>query len=285
MSRVLSSLRQLIPAAAWKRVKNSFLFVRHRSCAANVYHCTVYRTGSQWIRGILSDWRVIRYGGLLPEFHPQRIYGTAERPDLTLSRPFPFAEPFAPGQVVTLYASYDNYLRLSKPASYRTFFVFRDPRDIIVSHYFSALRGARLVRSDPHSRELASAEDGISLVIDELEHMGLFSSLESWTAVSAVDEHVRLVRFEDLIGPEGFDAFWDLMAHCDIAIPGAVLCRVLQDHSFSSLSGGRQPGEEDISSHYRKGVAGDWRNHFTDQHLEKFVEVAGDLVALSGYQW
>ncbi|HUW09082.1 MAG TPA: sulfotransferase domain-containing protein, partial [Anaerolineae bacterium] len=71
----------------------------------------------------------------------------------------------------------------------------------------------------------------------------------------------------------------------DIAIPDRVLHSVLEAHSFRVLAGGRQPGEEDTASHYRKGIAGDWRNHFTDAHVERFKAVSNDLVTLLGYEW
>jgi len=29
------------------------------------------------------------------------------------------------------------------------------------------------------------------------------------------------------------------------------------------ISGGRKPGQEDLNSHFRKGIAGDWRDQFT----------------------
>lgn len=280
----LSPVKRLVPTPVKNRLKTSSLFVRHRSSSVNVYHCSVYRTGSQWIRSIMSDRRVIRYSGLLHLFEARRVFGTPERPDRTIRAKFPFTEPFPAGRIVTLYASYHNYQRIPKPRSYRSFFVFRDPRDIIVSHYFSRLRSAQVMRPERSDLKLPDAEEGIALAIDELDRMGMFSSLASWTTVPQNDRHVRLVRFEDLIGPEASEAFRSIMDHCDIAIPESSLRQLLQDHSFRSLSGGREPGLEDTSSHYRKGIAGDWRNHLTENHLERLQAVSGDLVALCGYE-
>jgi len=54
--------------------------------------------------------------------------------------------------------------------------------------------------------------------------------------------------------------------------------------SFERLSGGRERGDEESSSFYRKGVAGDWRNVFTAEDRRVFKEAAGDLLIELGYE-
>jgi hypothetical protein len=46
----------------------------------------------------------------------------------------------------------------------------------------------------------------------------------------------------------------------------------------------RKRGQEDSSSRYRKGVAGDWRNVFTEEDQRTFMEVAGTLLVKLGYE-
>ena len=283
-SSIVALVKRLVPIAVKNRLKVSPFFVRYRSSSVNVYHCTVYRTGSQWMRRILTDRRVCRYSGQLYEMHFQRIFGTAEHPDQTVTyEVFPYAEPFRKGWIVSLYASHENYAHIPKPENHKTFFVFRNPRDIVVSHYFASRRDAQNLNS-PHYRKLANPEDGIPWMIDTLENMGLFSSLRSWASMPEDDSRLLLLRFEDLTGPRQFEVFRNLFAYCDIDMPDGVLRELLEDHSFRALSGGRRPGEEDVVSHYRKGIAGDWKNHFTDEHIEKFRAVTNDLATLTGYE-
>jgi hypothetical protein len=52
---------------------------------------------------------------------------------------------------------------------------------------------------------------------------------------------------------------------------------------FDARSGGRRAGQEDTASHYRKGVAGDWVDHFTPVHVEAFQERFGGLLDRLGY--
>ena len=47
---------------------------------------------------------------------------------------------------------------------------------------------------------------------------------------------------------------------------------------------GRAPGAEDRGSFIRKGVAGDWVNHFTRETAELFDELAGDALVALGYE-
>ena len=54
--------------------------------------------------------------------------------------------------------------------------------------------------------------------------------------------------------------------------------------SFERLSKGRERGQEDTSSFYRKGVAGDWKNYFTERDKEIYKEEAGELLIELGYE-
>jgi hypothetical protein len=49
------------------------------------------------------------------------------------------------------------------------------------------------------------------------------------------------------------------------------------------LSGGRNPGEENRDSFFRKGVPGDWRRHFGDAVAAEFREQAGTWLDRFGY--
>lgn len=63
----------------------------------------------------------------------------------------------------------------------------------------------------------------------------------------------------------------------------ATLAKVIDESSFKNASGGRQPGEEDANSFLRKGIAGDWVNHFDEEAVERFERCAGDFLRNLGY--
>jgi hypothetical protein len=54
--------------------------------------------------------------------------------------------------------------------------------------------------------------------------------------------------------------------------------------SFKKLSKGRMRGQEDPTSFFRKGIAGDWRNVFTEQDKVLFKKEAGSLLIRLGYE-
>lgn len=63
-----------------------------------------------------------------------------------------------------------------------------------------------------------------------------------------------------------------------------VTARCLERASFERRAGGRVRGEEDPRSHQRKGIAGDWKNVFTERDKAIFKESAGDLLIKLGYE-
>jgi hypothetical protein len=236
----------------------------------NVYHFTVRKTASQWMKALLSDPVVYRYSGLL--LFDRRLQ----------KRSYPHAVPA--GRVVSaLFASHERYLVVPKPSSHRAFFILRDPRDIVVSSYYS-LRTSHTPMGDiPRQRSILqqkSKRDGLLHVINHLRDTRMFATLRSW-AVAPSAETFALFRYEDLTGERQRDEVERLMRHCGIAIPPDELTSLLARYSFANLRG--DGGGGGPVSHYRKGKAGDWRNHFDDEIYEAFTAATGDLVEVLGY--
>lgn len=267
--------RLLSPEAEYRlrRVANRFIPVAHRSANAMVYHACVWKTASQWVRVVLSDPRVYRYSGLSVSL-PNRWLAA----DPAASRP--------PGRaiVAALVRDHPYFARLPKPANHFAFFVKRDPRDLIVSYYFSNRFSHPLDAEIGRERALLatmSERDGLIHTIGRFERF--VAILASWEAAAAADPRIAIVRYEDLTGADQFAAWQALMARADIAIPDDVLARVLDTYAFARITGGRRPGEEAIADKYRKGIAGDWRNHFDPPMLALFEDRYGDLARRLGY--
>jgi hypothetical protein len=236
----------------------------------NVYHCTVRKSASQWMKALLSDPIVYRYSGLV--LFDRRVQ----------KRSYPHAVPT--GRVVSaLFPSYERFKATPKPDNHRAFFVARDPRDIVVSSYYS-LRTSHTPMGDiPQQRralQQKSKKDGLLHIIGHLSETGLFSSLRSW-ALAPSSETIALFRYEDLTGERQRPEVERLMRHCGIAIPPDELTALLARYSFANLRGDQGGGG--TVSHYRKGKAGDWRNHFDDEISEAFTSATGDLVEILGY--
>lgn len=66
-------------------------------------------------------------------------------------------------------------------------------------------------------------------------------------------------------------------------IPAEVILGIVYRNRYEKVAG-REKGEEDPSSHYRKGKAGDWCNYFTPYHVRVFKEMFPELVTKLGYE-
>lgn len=244
--------------------------VESHSDYENVYHCAVRKTASQWIKAMLSDPVVYRHSGLLP-YDP---------------RPYRWRHPqaFPPGRSVScLFISHPRFAAVAKPDRYRTFFVLRDPRDIVVSSYFSTRSSHTPMGDIPEVRKVLQEKplkEGLLYVIGHLAAKGTFRNLRLWATAPAA-ESVRLFRYEDLTGERQAAEVDLLMRHCGISLPPAELAGLLSRYSFSRMRGGREV--TGAVSHYRKGQPGDWRNHFDDDVYAAFAAATGDLIELLGY--
>ena len=242
----------------------------------NVYYATIQKTGTHWFKAIFEDERIQRYSGLWS--YPGHRYEWGE-----------FIKTFPPHHFVpALFMPYGLYEEISKPDHYRTFYVVRDPRDIVVSWYFSARDTHRLTGKvalhRPTLRSL-SQEDGITYAIEVLSYT--FAFMRSWAYAAPRDPAVRIVRFEEMTRApfEGFRALFD---HCQIPVPDATLREVLSDYTKEAM---RQRDEDrgflrqrtlSDASHYRPGGSS-WQEAFTPAHHDQFAAANGDILSLLGY--
>jgi Sulfotransferase domain len=251
------------------------LRIKQRSPFDNIYHCCTQKTASQWFRGIFADPVFTDYTGLesIP-FIDLGLRGTR------FERPFPLCS------VVThLYIDYPTYQAIPKPGRYRAFFVMRDPRDAVISWYFSARYSHALLAPIPEMRLALQDMDlhaGLKYIIDRLEEYGSFAAQRSWLDAS-VDVDVQLFRYEDL-ARDNREFLHRLLDYLEVPLPAGAFEALYNRHNFARLALGREQGTEDINSHYRKGIVGDWRNHFDDEVTRHFRRVTGDTLERLGYE-
>src|SRR5262249_48297045 len=93
----------------------------------------------------------------------------------------------------------------------------------------------------------------------------------------------RLIRYEDLLEKDEEVLVRLLQWECGLPIEEERLRSIIRANRFESLTG-RPRGQEDVTSHERKGVAGDWRNYFTDRVKRAFKARFGDLLVATGYK-
>jgi hypothetical protein len=74
-----------------------------------------------------------------------------------------------------------------------------------------------------------------------------------------------------------------LLDFLELPIAEPVLNDMIHRSSFRFVTR-RSEGKGSSSDFYRKGIAGDWINHFSDEQKEQFSRLAGDLLVEFGYE-
>jgi hypothetical protein len=141
--------------------------------------------------------------------------------------------------------------------------VYRDGRDVAVSDSFHLAR--------QYGKQM-SFEDRVDRWRDAMEAQIRYSR----------EYGVHTVSFEALL-ERPRDVLPGLMAYLGLNPTQAITDDMIHRSSFEFVTG-RQRGDGDSGAFYRKGVAGDWRNHYSDGEKQVFSERAGELLVELGYE-
>jgi hypothetical protein len=170
------------------------------------------------------------------------------------------------------------------------YFIFRDPRDVAVSHVFyvtdmepdhvhhayyqslpdfdSRLRASILGRSDP-------AVAGQAAEVEFPDMAGRFAPYLGWLDQPSVLK----IHFEDLVNDRTRSL--DLILDHLLARIGAQTLRANRAQILESLEASINPAR---SPTFRSGKTGEWRKYFTGEHKRIFKDVAGSLLVKLGYE-
>ncbi len=164
------------------------------------------------------------------------------------------------------------------------YFIYRDPRDMLVSQVFFATDmhgehgmhdyynslpdfGARL-----NAAITGIDRDGLKMVSVKQRYEGVFQWLDA-----SRQKNVMCIRFEDLINNRDatLNAMLDEVEKTGYKIPTP------REKALSILVDAIQPKK---SHTFRSGKTGGWNQHFTEDHKKLFKDVAGDLLVNLGYE-
>jgi hypothetical protein len=229
-----------------------------------VFHVTHWKAGSQWIYKILRNCCPDR---IVPPETEQAWRHLVE-----------------PGRVYpTVYMSKQQLDRLTLPHGATRFVVIRDLRDTLVSAYFSFKLSHPIIPGFSialrNVLQNVDTERGLVYLMDHFLETCAAIQL-SW--LEASDELV--LRYEDLLTNDLTLLESALLDHCRLPVTREKLREAVLAARFEVLTGGRARGHEDLTAHERKGVSGDWRNHFTSRVKRAFKARYGGLLVASGYE-
>jgi hypothetical protein len=163
-----------------------------------------------------------------------------------------------------------------------TFFIYRDPRDVVVSHvYYVTEIEADHVHHPYYAKELKTFDERLQVSIlgrSELEVpfpdiRRRFEPYLDWLRTPGV----LTIRYEDFI-TRRVATLERILDHAEkrsfpLAVPRA--------EAIERLDSAIEPEK---SPTFRSGTIGKWRESFTSEHKTIFKEVTGDLLVRLGYE-
>ncbi|MBI5953111.1 MAG: sulfotransferase domain-containing protein [Chloroflexi bacterium] len=178
-----------------------------------------------------------------------------------------------------LFARPEAVRRVCSP-KFAPYFIFRDPRDVVVSHVFYVTdMEARHVHHN-YYQSLPDFDARLKVSIlgrpdSEAEFpdiAGRFAPYLDWLN----QPEVLTIHFEDLIHDRAA-TLTRIMDHLLSRIPLHSTRELILDSLESSINPKKSPT-------FRSGKTGEWKKHFTEEHKKIFKDVAGDLLVRLGYE-
>ncbi|MFN2196940.1 MAG: sulfotransferase domain-containing protein [Anaerolineales bacterium] len=163
-----------------------------------------------------------------------------------------------------------------------TIFVYRDPRDMIVSHVFYAtemhpghgMHAYYNEQLDAMPERIDAAIQGVTEPGAELS--SIRTKYEAYLGWLQIPE-VLSMRFEDLI----LERETALNRILDYLEQRGFVPQATRAAAVAALGLAIQPKK---SGTFRKGQPGNWREHFTAENIKTFKAATGDLLVQLGYE-
>lgn len=161
------------------------------------------------------------------------------------------------------------------------YFIYRDPRDMLVSQVFFATDMHEEHGMHDYYNSLPDFGARLNIAITGIDRDGLkmVSVLQRYEGVFQwlEQKNVMCIRFEDLINSRDatLNAMLDEVEKTGYKIPTP------REKALPILVEAIQPKK---SHTFRSGKTGGWTQYFTAEHKKLFKEVAGDLLVRLGYE-
>ena len=178
-----------------------------------------------------------------------------------------------------LFARPDALTRVISP-KFIPYFIFRDPRDVVVSHVFYVTdMEAHHVHHDYYqslpdfnSRLKTSILGRPDADVEFLNIAERFAPYLGWLD----HKEVLAIHFEDLIH-DRTATLTRIMDHLLARTPLPTSRQLILDALETSINPKKSPT-------FRSGKTGEWKKYFTDEHKRIFKDAAGDLLIKLGYE-
>jgi hypothetical protein len=235
-----------------------------------VVHITLVKSGSQWVRDVLCAPELLKYSG---------ISFSGETCNFLTKGLFVLPEGQFSGPIYNM--NRVEWQSWKCPGD-KAVVILRDPRDRLISLLFSILYSHETVSVvESFGNILSSIPNNNNRIKLLILNFGVLVRIYLTWEIHAEDDAI-VMRYESLLQDQsaGFRRILDWLGW---PVPAEVLDTVVERLSFKTRSG-RSPGETDIFSHYRRGIIGDWRNHFSREHGKLWEQLYPGFLKTIGYE-
>lgn len=178
-----------------------------------------------------------------------------------------------------------------KKRFHKPIYVVRDGRDVMVSAYYHFLfeneynipEFVRSNRKKLNFGDFDNIEKNLPRFIEymyfthgkEIGHTTWSNYINEWTNTDALQ-----IKYEDLLS-KPLEKMAESVEYLDKTVSLDKIKSVVENNTFSVI---QKENNDKQMSFARKGIAGDWKNHFSEEAKEVLKELGGKELILLGYE-
>lgn len=247
----------------------------------SVLHFSLNKAATQYVKSILQT--IAAGNNLTPVGMNEWAFGSTQPylDHLSAEQMQAYKHVFKPHGY--LYSVFGGFVEgIDHLEDYRIILVVRDPRDILVSGYYSTayshpLPGEQSNKRDSFITKRAWAKQA---GIDEYvltEAPRLLLNLQRYHRLLLQPcPHTLVLRYEDMI--DDFEAWLrSLLNYTGCAVSGALQGKLLEAHQK------QKPAAENVNRHVRKGLAGDYREKLQPETIAELNKLFNTVLPVFGY--
>lgn len=252
-----------------------------RSTQPSILHFSLNKAATQYVKNILRA--IAAENNLTPVSMNEWAFGSTlpYLDQLDFEQMEAYKHVFKPTGY--LYSVFGGMVEnIDHPERYKILLMVRDPRDILVSSYFSIAFSHPLPGENSNKRDafLAKREWAKQVSIDEYvlaEAPRLLENLQRYHRLLLQPHpHTLVLRYEDMIG--GFESWLDkLLQYTGCTIPAALRGNLLAGQLR------QKPAAENQHRHVRKAVAGDYLEKLQPATIDRLNDLFGNIMPVFGY--
>jgi hypothetical protein len=263
------------------RVEKALLAGRHRTYSqrSSVLHFSLNKAATQTVKKLLIE--CARRNKLTPALlHDYAFHHSMPFLDHLESEEMKsYAHMFKPkGYLYTVFGGMiEGIPSLEK---FKVVLVVRDPRDILVSDYYSIAYSHAIPNGEKKEVYLSRREKALASTLDEyaLHNAPKLQSVFERYAIHLfpVCPGVHVARYEDMV--ENFPEWLDsLVSACGMDISKSFRQDLLANHEA------RRPKGENIQKHLRKGMPGEHREKLKSETIEQLNQTFNESLTRFNY--